>query len=66
MSRMGRKEGEVLSTVGARSKSSPCQGIEDSLGGEELARKPSDELFFFIFYLFRAAPMAYGGSQPRG
>ena len=26
----------------------------------------SEIFFFFVFYLFRAAPMAYGGSKARG
>ena len=35
------RERQVLGTVRVQSKGSPCLRIEDSLGGEELARKPS-------------------------
>lgn len=35
------REKQVLRTVWVQSKGSPCLRIEDSLGGEELAREPS-------------------------
>ena len=51
----------------------PCRLTREILDSDgiqphkaETATKKATQIFFFFFCLFRAAPLAYGGSQARG